>query len=74
VRSAGLTNAEIRILGWKALIARLGSAGALRFALLPPAAYRDPREPGAVYVRLSIDPRRADISARDVEAALARLR
>jgi len=39
-----------------------------------PPFLRDPREPGVVYVALHIDPRRADINARDVEAAIARLR
>ncbi|GEM_PF-6995801 len=41
---------------------------------LPLGAYRDPRDPCVVFVPLRIDPRRADYSARDVEAALARLR
>jgi hypothetical protein len=33
VRSERLTNAEIRAIGWDALIEKLGPAGALRFAL-----------------------------------------
>ncbi len=41
---------------------------------VPPGAYRDPRDPCVVFVPLRLDPRRADYSARDVEAALARLR
>jgi hypothetical protein len=33
VRSERLTSAEIRALGWDALIEKLGPAGALRFAM-----------------------------------------
>lgn len=32
-----MTNAQIRVLGWEALIERLGPSGALRFAVLTEA-------------------------------------
>jgi len=39
--STHLTDAEIRALGWEALIDRLGPSGALRFALQTERGYGD---------------------------------
>ena len=39
--SARLTDAEIRALGWQALIDRLGPSGALRFAMQTEHGYGD---------------------------------
>jgi hypothetical protein len=39
--SARMTDAEIRALGWQALIDRLGPSGALRFAMQTERGYGD---------------------------------
>ena len=41
MKSARLTDAEIRARGWEALIARLGASGALRFAMQTERGYGD---------------------------------
>ena len=37
MNTSNLTNTQIRVLGWEALIKRLGPSGALRFAVLTEA-------------------------------------
>jgi hypothetical protein len=41
MNSAKMTDAEIRALGWQALVEKLGAAGALRFALQTERGYGD---------------------------------
>lgn len=41
MKSEGLTDAEIRAIGWEALIEKLGPAGALRFAMQTEHGYGD---------------------------------
>lgn len=37
MKSARMTDAQIRVFGWKALVRQLGASGALRFAMLTEA-------------------------------------
>ncbi|MCK6554010.1 hypothetical protein L6Q96_05430 [Candidatus Binatia bacterium] len=41
MKSAHLTDAQIRAIGWDALVDRLGYAGALRFSIQTGAGYGD---------------------------------
>ncbi len=41
MKSEGLTDADIRALGWQALVAKLGVAGALRFTMQTETGHGD---------------------------------
>jgi hypothetical protein len=63
VKSARLTDAEIRALGWEALVEKLGAAGALRFAIQTERGHGD-------YSEL----RHAALGALSVDELVARVR
>lgn len=41
MRSASLTDADVRVRGWEALVEKLGPSGALRFSMLTERGYGD---------------------------------
>lgn len=63
MKSARLTDAEIRALGWEALVEKLGPAGALRFAIQTEHGHGD-------YSEL----RHAALGALSVDELVARVR
>lgn len=63
MKSDRLTDADIRALGWQALVDKLGPAGALRFTMQTQTGYGD-------YSRL----RHQLLGAMSVEKLLARMR
>ena len=60
MKSDRLTDADIRALGWQALVAKLGPAGALRFAMQTQTGYGDyPKWRHQMFGKLSVDELRA---------------
>jgi hypothetical protein len=56
MKSEGLTDADIRALGWQALVAKLGVAGALRFTMQTESGYGDYSEwRHRMFGQLSVD-------------------
>jgi hypothetical protein len=56
MKSEGLTNADIRALGWQALVAKLGVAGALRFTMQTETGYGEYSEwRHRMFGKLSVD-------------------